>query len=265
MAKTLWRIKEKKSMKNTYFLGGKDAEMNAIAKILLAGGEEVVDKNPGWGAKASAYQTEIAAASAEGKTPVLVELEVDITLPEGTVVIDHHGARSGEPASLLQVLNLLGRTPTRWETLIAANDSEWFPGLQKAGATPEEMAHVRTAERAAQGITPEQEAEAERALAAPAEAVGGIRIIRMAHSKTAPVGDRIAIAAIAAGQPIPDYLVLSEDGEANFSGKGDLAAAIHGKFPGGWAGGAGLGKADGTAYWGGYPSHDELLKFIASA
>jgi hypothetical protein len=247
-----------------FFLGGMDAEMVEIKRLLASLGQQMVDKGLGWGAKASAYAKELGSIST-GNTPVLVELELDITIPEGAVVVDHHGDRSEEPASITQVLNLLGIEPNHWQTLIAANDSGWFPGLQAAGATPEEMAAVRSAERSAQGITPEQETEAELALAAQVEMVGSIRIIRMSHSKTAPVGDAIAIAAIAAGKPVPPYLILSGDGEVNFSGQGDLAQAIHEKFVGGWAGGAGLGKADGTAYWGGYPNHDELLKFVMEA
>ena len=245
-----------------FFLGGSDAEMVAIKEVLEVAGEAHSDAGLGWGAKVSAYGEEIAKAAAEGKTPVIIELEVDVDLPQGTVNIDHHGDRSGEPAALLQVLNLLDRKPTRWQTLVAANDSGWFPGLQSVGATPEEMAAVRAAERSAQGITPEQEAEAVRAFAAPVEEIGGIRIIRMSHSKTAPIGDALAVAAIAAGKEIPAYLILSGDGEVNFSGAGDLAQALHERFPGGWTGGSGLGKADGTAFWGGYPSHAEVEDFL---
>ena len=84
----------------------------------------------------------------------------------------------------------------------------------------------------------------------------------MGHSKTTPVGDRLAMTAIQLGESIPDYLVFSKDGEVNFSGRGDIAQALHEKFDG-WSGGLGLGKVDSTAYWGGYPSHDEVVQFLA--
>ncbi len=256
-----------------FFLGGADAEMRRIAEVLAEAGIEYHDAGLGWGAAASAYGDAIAEASGAGKTPVLVELEVDCDLPEGVVVVDHHGDRAGEPPAILQVLNLLGREPSRWDLLVAANDAGWFPGLVGEAeipgmgrfsppATAEEMAAVRATDRAAQGITPEQEREAERALAALVEEIGGVRVIRMSHSKTAPIGDRLAIDALASGRPIPAYLVLSGDGEVNFSGDGALAAALHEKFPGGWAGGAGLGKVGGSAFWGGYPDHEEALAFI---
>jgi hypothetical protein len=236
-----------------FFLGGDDAEMRRIAEVLSGACTPWADARLAWGAKASAYGDEVSQAASNGYAPVLVELEVNCKVPKGTIVIDHHGDRAAEPASILQVLSLLGRRPTRWDLVIAANDSGWFPGLVAMGATPEEMAAVRAAERFAQGITPEQEREAERALAEPAEFIGSVRVVRMAHSKCATVGDRLAIAAIAAGQPIPPYVVFSGDGEVNFSGPGDLAQALHQEFPGGWAGGSGLGDANGVAFWGGYP------------
>ncbi len=256
-----------------FFLGGADAEMRRIAEVLKEAGAEYHDAGLGWGAKASAYGNAIVEVARADKTPVLVELEVDCDLPEEVIVINHHGDWADKPPAILQVLNLLGKKPSRWDLLVAANDAAWFPGLRDEmeipgmgclfpAATAEEMAQVRAADRAAQGITPEQEQEAERALAAPVEKIGDIRVIRMSHSKTAPVGDRLAIEALAAGRPIPQYLVLSEDGEVNFSGDGALAAALHERFPGGWAGGAGLGKVGETAYWGGYPDHEDVIAFI---
>lgn len=245
-----------------FFLGGADAEMRRIAEVLKEAGVRFSDAGLGWGARVSAYGTAVAEAAEAGFVPVLVELELDVAVPPGTVVVDHHGDRASEPASLLQVLALLGREPSRWDVLVAANDAGWFPGLQAVGATSEEMALVRAADRAAQGITPEQEEEAACALGAPEEYVGHIRVLRMAHSKTAPIGDAIAIDAIANGELIPDFLVLSGDGEVNFSGRGDIASALHSHFAGGWAGGAGLGKTDSTAFWGGYPNHGEALNFL---
>ncbi len=250
-----------------FFLGGRDAEMVRIAEILAENGVPFSDAGLGWGAKASAYGAAIAEAASKGFVPVLVELEIDCDLPAGTVIVDHHGERSGDSASIIQVLNAIDVwPPSRWDHLIAVNDSEWFPGLIKFGATPDEMKAVRAADQAAQGIPPEKLAECERALAAPAEFIGQVRVVRMSHSKTGPIGDALAIAAIAAGakspSEFPAYVVLSDDGEVNFSGDGATAAALHDAFTGGWAGGAGLGNAEGSAYWGGYPPHDAVLMFL---
>ena len=232
------------SKQYVYFLGGADAEMQRCRQVLQESGARFYDKNLGWGAKATDYWLEIGQVLRDEDIPFLLELECDI------VIADHHGLRSNEPATLLRVLESLGKTPTRLDLLIAANDARWFPGLIEMGATSEEIAYVRSLDRVAQGITPEHEAEARRALAASPEHVGGVRVIRMSHSKTAPIGDRLMVEAIEKGEKFPNYVVLSDDGEVNFSGRGDVAAALYKQFPDGWAGGAGLGNREETAFWG---------------
>lgn len=256
--------------KYCFFIGGIDAEMLRILEVIApaveAGTATYQNNGLGWGAKASEYGTDfIRARMMLGEIPVLVELELDCDIPEGSIVIDHHGERSGEAASLLQVLGLLEIAPTRWDKVVAANDSGWFPGLQAINATPAEMEEIRLADRQAQGITAEMEHEALRALNAPLEmVVGDIRVIRMSHSKTAPIGDSIAIEAITKGKKIPAYLILSDDGEVNFSGNGEVASNLQKRFEG-WSGGSGLGDPEGTAFWGGYPNHKEVLDFLGES
>jgi hypothetical protein len=238
-----------------FFLGGADAEMRRIAEVCAEAGVAMSDAGLGWGAKATAYGSAIAEAAEAGFTPVLVELEVDCELPSGTLVVDHHGERASEPASLLQVLALLGREPSRWDVLVATNDSEWFLGLLAVGATAEEMGRVRAADRFAQGTTPEQEEEAERALSAPAEYAGTARVVRMSHSKCATVTDRL-------WPSWPDgrenVLILSMDGEANYFGDVTVREALHKRFSGGWIG----GDPTGNGFWGGYPDHKEVVAFL---
>ena len=141
-------------------------------------------------------------------------------------MVDHHNENAGKPASILQVLDLLGMKPTRRQLLIAANDSGYIPEMLSMGATPEEVAEVRLADRAAQGITPEQEAEAERAIQA-AKTVNGVTIVKMAHSKTATVCDRLF-----APDKEQRLLILSEDGESNFFGNGELCRLLQGEKTG---------------------------------
>ncbi|MCQ2741158.1 MAG: hypothetical protein MJ210_03470, partial [Alphaproteobacteria bacterium] len=172
----------KKNSNITIFCGGYDAEMLEIIRVCREAGVEVVDKHLGWGASVDAYKAEIKKAIADGKTPVCIELAGAEAIA-GAVVIDHHNENFGKPASILQVLDLLGIEPTRRQQLIAANDCGYIPGILAMGATAEEVAEVRLLDRSAQGITPEQEAEAERAIAA-AEAVNGVTTVRMAHSTT---------------------------------------------------------------------------------
>ncbi|MBK9316283.1 MAG: hypothetical protein IPM55_18875 [Acidobacteria bacterium] len=143
-----------------FFLGGRDLEMVTIRDLLgetSHGGCH--DKALSWGARASAYRTEIAETIAAGKTPVLIELENDLGLQEDEFInIDHHGARAGReaPTSLHQVFALLDLPAdkwTRWHQLVAANDRGYIPEMLAEGATPEEIRQVRAADRQAQGIT----------------------------------------------------------------------------------------------------------------
>ena len=259
-------------MQNLFFvLGGNDAEMERIREVLSAQHIPWIQPVRGWGSKEFGPEQIGAEGMAPGTRVVFVECAPSADYPRvrAHVVVDHHGDNAGLPASLTQVLDLLNVEPTRWDIVVAANDSGWIPGLQAMGATPEEMTAVRAADRAAQGIEDWHEQEAALALKRPVEMVGNVRIIRMPHSKCAPVGDTLAIEAIANGQPVPQYLVLSGDGEANFSGDGALAQALFEKYrepnaARAWAGGSGLGKAGETAYWGGYPDHEELVEFIRS-
>lgn len=257
---------QKNSNNMVFFLGGYDAEMIEIAKACREAGVAVVDKHLGWGAAASAYKEEIANAVSEGKTPVLVELALDIELPANTIVVDHHNENAGRPASILQVLSLLGVEPTRYQQLIAANDCGYIPAMIALNATPEEIAAVRLADRSAQGITPEQEAEAERAIAA-AVVVNGVTIVKMAHSKTATVCDRLF-------DPEKEQrlLILSGDGESNFFGNGELCLRLQGEDTGkkteqgytiyshfgGWVG----GNLPVSGFWGGYADQKEVEKFV---
>ena len=164
-----------------FFIGGKDLEMETIKQLLSAHNQPYIDKNLGWGAKTSAYEAEISRAAADGKTPVVIELEQDCKLPENAINIDHHNQNAGRPASVLQICDLLGIEKTRDLQLIGANDAAYIPGMMEMGAAPEEIARVRRRDRMCQGITEEQEKEAERAISKKEE-ICGVTIVRMAHS-----------------------------------------------------------------------------------
>ena len=252
---------------NVVFVGGYDAEMVAIINVCRETGVEVVDKKLGWGAAASAYAEEIKKVVSEGKIPVLVELVADIQIPDEAIIIDHHNDNAGKPASILQVLNMLGIEPNREQCLIAANDSGYIPAMLALGATADEIAQIRYADRAAQGITPEQEVEAERAIAA-AEIINGVTVIRMDHSKTATVCDRLF-----SSDKEQRLLILSNDGESNFFGNGELCKLLQGekvgKTPEGWDayshfGGWIGGNLPTSGFWGGYANQEEVLAYVVN-
>jgi hypothetical protein len=226
-----------------FFLGGQDLEMVTIRDLLSAAPSvRVYDKSLTWGARASAYQREIAEALTGGKTPVLIELQIDLELPEERVVIvDHHGERAGSeaPTSLHQVFALLDLPPsawTRWHTLVAANDRSYLKGLVSEGATIDEIRQVRRADRQAQGITEAEESAAEASLARLEDRLGGqLSLVRLPHSRTAAVTDRLEAAL---GGPGFDNLLIISPDSLNFFGSGSVIRALVEAYPGGWYGGS---------------------------
>lgn len=228
-------------MKNlVFFLGGADAEMKEIEKALADAGAETINKNLGWGAHASAYAEEIAAAAADGKKVVLVELgnslvaktewalaKEPVALPDSAVLIDHHGDRSGEPASIIQVLTLLGLEPTRRDLLIAANDNAFFAGMLAMGATMDEAMEIRRYDWECQGITSEQIAQSQTAVGAVEELKNNLFVVRLPHSRTAPTFDFLAAKY---GLEFNNFLALSFEGEqlkeVNMSADGGLCKAF---------------------------------------
>lgn len=233
-----------------FFLGGQDLEMTEIAKMLATNGQPFDDAQMQWGAAASKYGDRISQVTATGKTPVLIELAEDVDLPKNTILVDHHGARSNEPASISQIADLLGIEMTRDQKLVAANDRGYIAGMQRAGATAEEISDIRARDRAAQGVTPEHEAQAEAAMLTEKEfnSPDGLAVVRCAHSKVAPIMDRYR--AQEDGGP-KGILVLSDDGEVNYSGPGHIAKQLTEYFPeNSWSGGEGLGSPDGEAFFG---------------
>ncbi len=260
-----------------FFLGGKDLEMEAVKTLLEGKGVSYSDANLQWNnAKVSSYKDEIEKVVDEGKIPVFVELQHDMEMPFNFIDVDHHNENADKEASVLQVADLLGIERTRDMELIGANDSGYIPAMIKLGASQEEIYRVRRRDRMVQGITEEQEQEAVRALTESLSVVNGVSIVRMKHSKTAIITDRL----FDENKP-ENILVFSEDGEINYFGDGKLCQMLQGnkvgKKPapwdsnlmidefdnfGGWAGGSGLGKKGEIAYWGGYADFDKVQNFV---
>lgn len=246
-----------------FFLGGRDLEMTVIRELLEhhAPGR-FHDHHLEWGAKASDYQSEIRACLAAGRTPVLIELEADMTLdPQEIVIIDHHGRRAGSdrPTSLHQVFELLGLPAKLWtkrHALVAANDRGHIPAMIELGASRAEIAAIRAADRAAQGITSEEEQEGERAAGRAEVLAGGqLTVVRLAHDRTAAVADRLD--PLLGGPGYRNLLVLSP-GQVNFFGAGGWIDRLASEFPGGWYGGA-LPK---KGFWGHANPPRDVLTFL---
>jgi len=233
-----------------FFLGGQDLEMAVIRELLEEAGARFFDGRLGWGAKASSYEEEIRACLEGGGRPVLVELTDDLDLdPEGVIVADHHGKEAGRdaPTSIEQVFRLLELPPERWSRrleLVAANDRGGPPALAQAGATREEIAEIRAADRAAQGVTEEEERQAAGAAEkAEGRAGGRLTVARLPLDKTTPLVDRLHPEL---GGPGFENLLVLSPGEVNFFGSGELVRALEERYPGGWSG----GELPQRGFWG---------------
>jgi hypothetical protein len=257
-----------KKLTMMFMLGGADLEMAEIRKLLDAEGVQYVDKGLTWGAKASAYQTEIEALLAQGTKPVLIELEED--LPKEMIaqcmIVDHHGKRAGadKPTSLHQVFALLELPAVRWTRrmeLVAANDRGYIPALQEVGATMEEIRQIRVGESGA----PAEMVEATRAAIAEREIDGRLTVVRLPHTRSGLLCDMMHPAL--GGVGYDRLLVITSDGqkltEVNFYGDGTAIETLDKRFPGGWKGGS-LPK---YGYWGKIgevPSERQLVSTLTA-
>lgn len=179
--------------KYIFFLGGYDLEMVTIKEILEERKEKFFDKKLSWGAKASAYQSELALLQHE-QIPVLIELEIDIPIPPETILIDHHNERAGKDkkTSIEQVADLLDVKLNRWQQLISANDKGYVWGMQDIGATEEEIKKARTLDMEKQGVSIEDQEKAKISVNHFLERISkDMVIINSLIEKTSPITDLI--------------------------------------------------------------------------
>lgn len=249
-----------------FFLGGHDLEMFTIRELLRTHcpPDAIADRSLSWGARTSLYAEEIAAAIRSGQTPVLVELTVDILVPESAIIIDHHNERAGrgQPTSLEQVFKLLGLPESMWTRqmlLVAANDRGHIVAMQEAGATPSEIRSIRAEDRRAQGVTLEQERQALIAVqTATKVADGNLTVVRLPHSRTSAAADAMEISL---GGPGYQNLLICTPDSANFFGAGRLIDALRSTFPDGWYG----GELPVRGFWGRNSTCDAVLETLIKA
>lgn len=176
------RTKNKSSERKDVFLpGGSDLEMYQIKKRLSQNKKSFIDKNLPWGAKVEDYKREIVNILEDGNIPVAIELR-DADKAPGVVDIDHHGDKTGRPASLVQIMERIGMPLSFMDELVAANDFAYIPGLErkleefrpklekrygevKFGKFKQKMVDlIRRMDREKQGVTTEQELFAKEVL-----------------------------------------------------------------------------------------------------
>jgi hypothetical protein len=251
-----------------FFLGGRDLEMVEIGELLRTHAPGLVeDKGLAWGAALSAYREWLLAALQRGETPVAVELADDLPPDlfdrKKLIIVDHHGARAGadQPTSLEQVFSLLGLPREAWtrrRALVAANDRAHVAGLRAYGATAAEIAEIRTADRAAQGVTAADEIEARRAISARRQD-GDLTIVETTSDTSTAVADLILPECNGPGYK---RLMVLMPGKVTVFADGDMIARLAETYPNGWWG----GDLPNAGFWGQTipaDAHDTIGRLIA--
>ena len=174
-----------------FLLGGADLEMQTIRDVLVRQGIPFADHHLRWdNALLSSYQEELQETKG-GQTIYGIELQEDILPPAYYQAINHHNGLSSLPCALEQVMEILQLPMNRYEQLVSANDKAYIQGMLALGATSEEIATIRLADRKAQGVTDEEEHLAERAIADNKEIVNGLTIVHALSSRFSPICDRL--------------------------------------------------------------------------
>ena len=242
-----------------------DGESAQITKILKEKNIKTLITKQGWGASWANLEPEIKKQieNYKNKNFEVFGVELQGAAPSGAVNIDHHrydgDDRSNEKSSLEQVAELIGHELTLYEQFVSANDKGFIPKMIELAKTrnlsKEEtqklIEKVRLQDRAAQGITPEQEEIAEKAIQ-EAEISDSLTVVHMAHSKTSTVCDRLW------GQ-YKNLLIVSSDGEVNFFGERRVIETLSNLVEGSWSGGD-LDHDNG--FWGGYPQDLNVEKEV---
>ena len=242
-----------------------DGESVQIDKLLKEKNIKTLITKQGWGASWNNLEPEIKKEieNYKNKNYKIFGVELQGQAPEGAKNVDHHcydgDDRTNELSSLEQVANLIGHKLSLFEEFVSANDKGFIPAMLALAKTKnlskketqKLVNEVRLQDRAAQGITPEQEKIAEEAIK-KAEIFDRLTVVRMAHSKTSTVCDRL-------WGSYRNLLVLSEDGEVNFFGERRVIEKLSSLVKGSWSGGD-LDHDNG--FWGGYPQDLDIEKEV---
>lgn len=192
-----------------FLLGGKDLEMQEIARMLAMHAIPFADADLVWDtAKLSAYESQLCANP--NKKIYGVELITDICPPANYILIDHHNDRTDNLSALEQVAALLGINLTREQQLIAENDKAYIDGMLRMGATRAEVERIRRMDRAAQGVTERDEELVEHSLRNNTRKIGDLVVVETTAKRFSPICDRL--------YPCPQLLIYT-DKEWTYYGK----------------------------------------------
>ncbi len=247
--------KDQSGGENLWIVPISDLETAEVRNLLETAGHAVISFPGWWGMKweeiLTGSQKEIKKFLSENSVENIYG--VKLTGESEWSIKNIEPYRPGHQTPLQAVAEICGIALSEHQNSVVVNTTSWIPGLQNLGLAQGRIAAIRLTDRASQGINPDQEAQAVRAWGLRTENEQ-LTIVRMEHSKCAVITDRYY------GQ-YTNLLILSEDGEVNFYGCGELCSKLQEKFAG-WSGGAGLGQKGESAFWGGYPNHQKIQEFL---
>jgi len=186
--------------KRIWIVPRNDLEAVEIINLLRRSGEDVVESQQPWGASWERLEGDVIAQVnnllAEHPDAEVVGVELAGSPRWNARAIDHHryaeDDRSHELSSIEQIAVELGVELNRYQRLVAENDKFWISGLERAGASHGEIDTIRQADRCAQGVTPDDEAQAVRDIQS-AERNGERVFVRTSLSswRISPISDRL--------------------------------------------------------------------------
>jgi hypothetical protein len=145
-----------------------DLESHHIRELLESARQDCIQTNQSWGARWENLDPSIVDRCTEFRhvnpDGIIYGIELAGRNRFGATDIDHHRYsdedRTSQWTALEQVAAILKVKLNRQQELASINDRDWIPGLQAAGLSWPEIAALREKDRRAQGVTPDEEAQA---------------------------------------------------------------------------------------------------------
>jgi hypothetical protein len=178
-----------------------DLEAVEIRNMLADAGETVIISNQRWGASWEGLEAEVVAEIEQLRSQNPDAEIVGIELYgqpqwEAARTVDHHmwgDDDSGhEMSSIEQIAEEIGVQLNRYQQLVAGNDKAWYRGMEALSATDGEMDTIRQADRCSQGVTPDDEAQAVRDIAAAEKSGSQVLVTtELSSYQVSPISDRL--------------------------------------------------------------------------
>lgn len=222
-------------MNDIFIVPKNDGEALCIVDMLKSNGykegKDLFVTGQTWGASWENLETEIKDILKDN-TKTIYGVELQGEAPAHAKNIDHHiyenDNRYSDKSSIEQVAEMIGHELSLGEKFVAENDKKYIPGMidlkqslmsENGETDPTKydklIQDVRLFDKTAQGITREQEMEAEKAIQNNLEQKDNLTIVTLDHSKTVTITDRLY-------GKYDNLLIISNCGEINFYGDGEI-------------------------------------------